>query len=157
MKSFSLIEVLIYSVLVSIILLTAFQIFSPIQDTAKFSESQSEFERNFNFIENTLSYWIRQADSVININPTYLELAMSDASNNPTKFRLSGDNLEISQGSPDNWQVLNSSNVKVSRLLFEKIEVSPCPPLISFEIELKGKIKGKEITRTIKSTVGLRK
>ncbi|MCD6085450.1 hypothetical protein J7J41_00435 [bacterium] len=157
MKSFSLIEILIYSVLVSIILLTAFQIFSPIQDTAKFSESQSEFERNFNFIENTLSYWIRQADSVININPTYLELAMSDISNNPTKFRLLGDNLEISQGSPDNWQVLNSSNVKVSRLLFEKIEVSPYPPLISFEIELKGKIKGKEITRTIKSTVGLRK
>ena len=157
MKSFSLIEILIYSVLVTIILGVAFQIFSPIQEVAKFSESQSEFERNLNFIENTLSYWIRQADSMASISPTYLELTMSDASVNPTKFRLSGDNLEISQGSPDNWQILNSSNVKVSQLSFEKIETSPYPPLISFEIKLKGKIKGKEITRTIKSTVGLRK
>lgn len=154
-KGFTLIEFLIYLAITGMVVAMGIQLFSLTQDAIKFSQTQAEFERNLNFMEETLSYWIRQASGVSEVSSSSLELMIDNPSFNPTKFRHHEQNLEISQGASANWQPLNSSNVKVIKVIFEK--TSSSPPLISFEIEVKGRIKGKEITRTIKSTVGLRK
>ena len=156
-KGFTLIEFLIYLALTGMVVAMGIQLFSLAQDAIKFSQAQAEFERNLNFIETTLSYWIRQASGILSLTSTSLELSVDNPSFNPTKFRHHEQNLEISQGASGNWQPLNSSNVKVIKVVFEKTSYPSSPPLISFEIEVKGRIKGKEITRIIKSTVGLRK
>jgi len=157
MKSFTLVEFLIYLSLISIIFVAGIQLLLPIQDAVKFSQAQAEFERNLNFMEETLSYWIRQASGILSLTSSSLELSIDDPSFNPTKFRHNDQNLEISQGPSSNWHPLNSSNVKVTKVVFEKLTEPSSPPLIRFEIEVRGKIKGKEITRILKSTVGLRK
>ena len=155
-KGFTLIEFLIYLALTGMVVAMGIQLFSLAQDAIKFSQAQAEFERNLNFMEETLSYWIRQASGILSLTSTSLELSVDNPSFNPTKFRHHEQNLEISQGTSGSWQPLNSSNVKVTKIIFEKTG-SSSSPLISFEIEVKGRIKGKEITRIIKSTVGLRK
>ena len=157
MKSFTLVEFLIYLSLISIIFVVGIQLLPPVQDAVKFSQAQAEFERNLNFMEETLSYWIRQASGISEFSSSSIGLIIDNPSLNPTKFRHNNQNLEITQGSSSNWHPLNSSNVKVTKVVFEKRTNPPSPTLISFEIEVKGEIKGKEITRTIKSTVGLRK
>jgi len=156
-KAFSLIEILIYSVILALVVTALLQIFLPIQNVSQFSNVEAEFERNLTFIETTLSYWIRQAEDIVSVSNGYLELKMPQASLDPTKFRLSGTNIEISQGSPDNWQILNSSKIKILELSFEKVHYSSLPPLVTFQIKASASLKGKEITRTIKTTVGLRK
>lgn len=157
MKSFTLVEFLIYLALIGIIFVAAIQLFSIAKDTIEVSQTQAEFERNLNFIEETLSYWIRQASEISQLTSTSLELIVNNPSFNPTKFRHHNQNFEISQGPSENWQPLNSSDVKVTKVVFEKVELSFSPTLISFEIEAKRRIKEKEVTRIIKSTVGLRK
>ncbi len=154
MKSFALIEILIYSMISTLIILGVLSFFTPFQNIMFSSGAQTEFERNFAFIANTLSYWIRQAQNASVPTPQELDLILPTSSSalSPTKFRLNNFNLEISQGTPDNWQPLNSSKLKIISLNFEITGTN----LISINLQAQSVVEGKQIVRTFRTSVGLR-
>ena len=125
-KGFTLVELLIYIGIFSILILVLFQLLSLIFDVQLESQSSSSVTQDSRFIINRLSYDLGQAE-VVTV-PDFLASASSTLqfSKNNTAYTYSLQNGKITltnsgQGTIDE---LNSHNTTVSNLIFTRLSDS---------------------------------
>jgi type II secretory pathway pseudopilin PulG len=121
-SGFTLIEAIVYVAVSSILLLVitrlGFDFFSSKQKIL----AQEEILENANVIISKMTQSVRDAQNIILPQTVSQELSlqMKETSVNPTRFYVAGDSFYIAQGIGSGIK-LNSGNVGVSSLQFEKI------------------------------------
>ncbi|MBI5306374.1 prepilin-type N-terminal cleavage/methylation domain-containing protein [Candidatus Wolfebacteria bacterium] len=130
-KGFTLIEVIIYAALVS--LMAEFSIFSMNQiiNNNNFLRAKIEVEEETNFILQKINWALGNAGAInqpgAGATSTILSVNKNNFSQNPIVFDLNGNNVRLSKGGI-NFSALNNQNVSVNRLIFEHLAASGSAP-----------------------------
>ena len=161
-KGFSLVEMLIYMGLFSIILTSLMQLFGSILDVKFESEATSAVTQDGRYIISRLTYDIHQADlidspSLGNQAPT---LHITGSGMDYT-YSLDGDNnLQISDNlaSPTTVNQLNSADTTVSNLSFTTLGNTTGKKTVQVSLDVKSKVlrRGENQIETFKTTIGTR-
>ena len=165
-KGFTLIEILIYTTIIAVFLVTAINFSLGIIASKAKAKSVREVEQNSRFAIERMSQEIRRAvdinlsDSVFNQHPGVLSLAMPEDSDNPTVFDLSSDGaLRITQGT-STPQILTSDQVEVSNLVFTNLSPNDWSKNIKINLTVQYKNSQREefnSSSTVETAIGLRK
>lgn len=130
-KGFTLVEIIIYAALVS--LMAEFAIFSMNQiiGNNNLVRSKIEVEEEMNFTLQKIN-WALSGASAINqpaagATSTILSVNKINFSQNPIVFDLNGNNVRLSKGG-SGFSELNNQKVSVSRLVFEHLAASANAP-----------------------------
>lgn len=125
-NGFTLIEVMIYVVLVSGILIGATSFAISIINNRTKSFAIQEVEQNSRFMLEKITQAVRSARNIaapaIGATDTTLELVISDGAKNPIIFALNGSSLSMTQGAGPTLD-LHSGNVEVSNLTFTNLSL----------------------------------
>ena len=119
-KGFTLVELLVYMGLLSILLLILTQIFTTVLDMQLESESTSSVERDSRFIISILAYDIHRSTAITtptSAGSTTNSLVLTIDGNTHT-YALDGTNLEVTS---DQDYRINSYSTQLTNLQFEKI------------------------------------
>lgn len=126
LKGFTLVELLIYIGIFSILILVLFQLLSSIFDLQLESQSSTSVTQDSRFIINRFSYDLGQADTVT--VPAFLASASSTLqfSKNSTTYTysLQNGNIILANSSLGSLDELNSHNTTVSNLTFTRLSDS---------------------------------
>lgn len=116
-KGFTLIELILYVALVTIILSALVPFAWNTVETGVKSSVQQEVNANVRYISERIKYEIRNSTGINSVSATSISLSTSTPVTNPTIIDLSGGNIRIKQGagSPVN---LNSVNTVINSLTF---------------------------------------
>jgi len=158
----SLIELLLYFALLTIILIIAVDLMIRTSEFSLEASGQNVLQEDARYTTNRLAYDIHQANSITtpaSLGQTTSTLTISVGTETHT-YTLAGNNLEYQKIVGPNTQTanLNSNLTKLNSLSFQRLGTSGGKPLIkiTFEIEdVKGK-KGGPTKKTFESVVGLR-
>jgi len=165
-KGFTLIEILIYTAMVAIFLVTAVNFSLDVIEGKAKARSMREVQQNSRFAIEKMTQEIRRAEdinlaeSVFDTHPGVLSLAMPEAEKNPTVFDLSLDSaLRITQGT-STPEILFSNQVAATNLVFTNL--SPLAWSKNIKINLTVQYKNPErkefeATSTLETAVSLRK
>jgi hypothetical protein len=161
-KGTSLIELLLYFALLSIILIIAVDLMIRTGEFSMEAGSQNVLQEDARFIGSRLSYDIHQAGAVTTpaaLGQTTTTLILTVGTETHT-YSLNGNNLEYQKIVGPNTQTanLNSNLTKINSLSFQRLGSTNGKHTIkiTFEIEdLKGK-KGGPLKKTFETVVGLR-
>jgi len=159
-RGFTLVELLIYMGILSILLVVLSQIFGSVLDAQLESESTSAVHRDGRFILSKLSYDIHKAQSIVTpaaIGNQSTSLQLTIEGINYT-YTVSSGNLEITSGLETNN--LNSGDTTVSNLTFTRIgnSVANAKNTVRITYTITSKIvrpKGME-TKDFQTTIGIR-
>lgn len=138
-KAFTLVEVLLYMALTSIIVLVIASMWVTITETRDRSEAMSIVNAEGQYIVSTINQIIRDSNSITSPTATNsgssLTLAMTSAPINPTVINLSSGNITLTEGAnpPVN---LNSNRVTVSSLIFRNLTRLNSAGIVRIEITL---------------------
>jgi hypothetical protein len=158
----SLIELLLYFSLLTIILIIAVDLMIRTSEFSLEAAGQNVLQEDARFIGNRLAYDIHQASSIVTpatLGQTTSTLTISVGAETHT-YTLAGNNLQYQKTVGTNTQTanLNSNLTKINSLSFQRLGNTNGKHTIkiTFEIEdLKGK-KGGPTKKTFESVVGLR-
>ena len=139
-KSFSLFEILVYILVLSIVIVFLGRVIFPVKKAERGTQAVVEIENSLNSTLNIIVYNIRQASSVNLASGSDLSLAMSDASIDPTVFSLSSGVIYIQQGSGSK-ESITSNKISVSSLTFEKVS-NPLPAKDSIKVTISAHYTG---------------
>jgi len=138
-KGFTLIELIIYIGLVSIMLLGIASFAKIILQNRARNQVITEVEQQGVQIAQILTYTIRNAKNIIQPTPSNtnnnLILDVFDASKDPTTFSLDGNIINIKEGAGSQIN-LNNSRVEVQDLTFQNLSRSDTPGIIKFSFAL---------------------
>jgi len=158
-KGFTLVELLIYMGMLSIILVVLSQIFGSILDAQLESQSTSAVHRDGRFILSKLTYDVHRASSIVlpaslGASSTSLQLDISGINT----YSLNNGNLELTDSLETNN--LNSADTTVSNLTFTRIgnTVANAKNTVRITYTITSKIvrpKGME-TKDFQTTIGIR-
>jgi len=158
-KGFTLVELLIYMGLLSIILVVLSQIFGSILDAQLESEATSSVHRDGRFILSKLTYDVHRANSIVlpaslGASSTSLQLDISGINT----YSLNNGNLELTDSLGTNN--LNSGDTIVSNLTFTRIgnSVANAKNTVRIFYTVTSKVirpKGLE-TKDFQTTIGIR-
>ncbi len=116
-KGFTLIELILYIALVTIILSALVPFAWNTVETGVKSAVQQEVNSNVRYMSERIKYEIRNATGINSVAATSISLATSVSGTNPTVIDLSGGNIRIKQGSGSTVN-LNSANTVINSLTF---------------------------------------
>jgi prepilin-type N-terminal cleavage/methylation domain-containing protein len=157
-KGFTLVELLIYIGLFSILLVILTNIFVAIIDSRLESEATTNVEEDGKYIVNRLTYDLRRAQSISTpssrgTQTNSLQIAIDGTSYN---YALQNNNLILTTGS-DTLQ-LNSYGSKISNITFLRVGNLGGKDTIQIQFTIQSVTLQHNRTeqRTIKTTVGLR-
>ena len=125
-KASTLVEIVFYFTLLGVLLLVSMTFAIQILSVNSLSNNIHEVKANVDFIEEKISYAIKTAESVDDLNSVFnddngvLSLNMPDAGVNPTQFYLSDGLLYIKEGLA-NPVAISTDLVEFEHLRFEKI------------------------------------
>jgi len=131
-KGSTLVEILLYFIILAIFLLAATVFAFQIIDVSDVSNTFSEMESNREFISEKISYAVQTAEGVSSTGSIFdndngmLVLFMTESASSPTQFYLSGGNTFIKEGSADAVQ-LNTNDVKIDYLRFNLVSYDKSP------------------------------
>lgn len=142
-SGFTLIEMLIYVLIVSAIALAGTQFTMEVIKGQNKSRSDQEVQDNARFAMETMTKLIRSADgvdvaaSIFDTSPGKLVLNMSDAAKHPTIFEVDAqtDSLTMKEGN-DPVVNLTSNEIDVSNLIFKNLSPPKVQPNIKINIDL---------------------
>lgn len=138
-NSFTLLELIIYISIVSIILVIVGNFSWNIIGGGAKTSAYREVQQSGRLIMEKISRYIKMASDInsptAGLAGNSLSLEMSDEEINPTVISLSGNNLVIAQGVKQGY-VLNSSRVLVNNLEFTNISYVDTPGTIKIIISL---------------------
>jgi len=164
-RGFTLIEILFYFAVLSVVL-TAIMSFSlQILNLSQKSENFHELQNSSTLITDKISTAIKEADSVdvgnsiFNANPGKLSLNMSNPAESPTAIYKSGDNILYKIGANEAIQ-LNSNGTKCNNLTFQRLTYPKTSDQIVIDIEchpLNEELSSQNQTFNIHTSVSLRK
>jgi prepilin-type N-terminal cleavage/methylation domain-containing protein len=159
-RGFTLVELLIYIGMLSILFTVLTQIFGSILDAQLESEATSSVQQDGRFILSRLTYDTRRAQAIVipaalGSQSTSLQLTISGVN---YTYGLSGGNLELTNNLGIN--AINSGETTVSGLNFTRIgnSVVNAKNTIQIEYTVTSKVvrpKGQE-TKDFKTTIGIR-
>lgn len=120
-KGFTLIEMLIYMGLLSILLISITDMFVAVLNVKLESEATSAVEQDSQFIINRLNYDISRATNIAQpANPGDISTSLSlDIAGETFTYQLNGNNLELTNNS--GTYAINSNQTTVPTLSFLKI------------------------------------
>ena len=165
-KGFTLIEILIYTAMVAIFLVTAVNFSLDVIEGKAKARSMREVQQNSRFAIEKMTQEIRRAEdinlaeSVFDTHPGVLSLVMPEADKNPTIFDFSLDGaLRMTQGT-NTPKVLTTNQVETTNLVFTNL--SPLAWSKNIKINLTVQYKNPErkefeATSIIETAVSLRK
>lgn len=114
---FTLIELILYVALITIILSALVPFAWNTVETGVKSAVQQEVNANARYISERIKYEIRNASGINSVAATSISLATSTGGTNPTVIDLSGGNIRIKQGAGSTIN-LNSTNTVINSLTF---------------------------------------
>ena len=164
-KAFTLIEILIYTTIVAIFLVTAINFSLDIIEGKTKARSMREVQQNTRFAIERMTQEIRRAEginlaeSVFDAHPGILSLAMPEADKNPTIFDLSFGALRMTQGS-STPEILFSNQVEATNLIFTNLSPLAWSKNIKIDLTIQYKNperKEFEAISFIETAVSLRK
>lgn len=123
-KAFTLVEVILYMSLTSVLVLMVAMLWVTASDTRDRSEAMSIVNTEATSIISQITQIIRNANSVnsplAGNNGNTLTLAVPTGANSPTVIALSGNNITITEGSNPS-HTLNTNRVSISSLVFRNV------------------------------------
>jgi Tfp pilus assembly protein PilW len=136
---YTLIELLLY-VAITAILLSALMAFFAMSLSGRVkSESIGEVDQQGSFILDTVTQALRNADSITapaaGASASSLTLAMATSAINPTVFSLSGNTMQVKEGTA-NAVPMSTPRVKVTALTFKNLSRSGTPGSIQVVMTL---------------------
>lgn len=140
-KGFSLIEILIYIVIVGVIAIVFVTFVIDITVSAQKSRVNQEVQQQLRFSMQRIIQEIQAADdintgaSTFDLHPGVLSLATDDVSTNPTLFSLNNGQLEITEGVAA-AQALTSSKYVVTNFVVEDLSVAGRTKVIRVSITM---------------------
>ncbi len=157
-KGFTLIELIIYMGLVSILIVVFMDILSASFNSQLSSQSTSEVVQDGRYIYARLTYDLNRADSVsipANLGDSSSTLTVTINGNNLT-YGINGGNFEITTTS--GLYVLNSVDTSVSNLQFQRIGNTNGKHTVRIAYTITGKINlsGRYDMKSFQTTAGLR-
>lgn len=138
-KGLTIIELLIYLALVSLIAALATTAVYPMINSSSYYQSWVEIENEGNFIIKKID-WALSGFYLINqpsagaVSST-LSINKSNFSDNPIVFNLSGDNLYLTIGAGDPI-IINNENVKISAINFEHFIANGTSSAVGVELKI---------------------
>lgn len=159
-KGFSLIELLLYMGIFSILIVVLFQLLTSIFDFQLESESASSVTQDGRFIVNKLAYDVPRAATISEplLGLTGQSLTILDGVNSYT-YSLSSGNLIVTQNPGSISNQLNSLDTTVSNLNFyhlaDNVEKNDTIT-VTFTLTSKIKRRGQPNSLDYRTTVGLR-
>lgn len=155
---FSLIEMLLYMGIFSILLITLMRFFGSILDVKLESQATSAVTQDGRYIISRLSYDIHQASSIVSpaIGNSAPSLQIIVNGTNYT-YSLDGDN-NLLITTPTAVDQLNSADTSVPTITFTTLGNSGGKSTVQINLDVKSKALRREInqTETFKTTVGTR-
>lgn len=140
-KASTLIEIILYFVILSIFLLAAMIFAMQIMDISDVSNTFVEMESNREFISEKISYAIYTAESVsstgsiFDVDNGMLVLHMTKSADSPTQFYISNGNVFIKKGDTSAVQ-LNTNDIKIDYLRFNLVSYSKSPDQIIVDAKI---------------------
>ena len=140
-KGSTLIEILVYFVILGIFLLAAITFAIQVMDVNGVSKSLSEMELNREFISEKITDAIYAADSVSGTGSTFdndngiLTLNMIESLDSPTKFYLNEGNIYMQEGTSTAVKI-NTNDVKLDYLRFNQVSYSKTPDQIIVDAQI---------------------
>lgn len=158
-KGATLVELLLYMGIFSILTAALFQLFSTILSTQLESQSTSSVLTDGQFIINRFNYDVKRAESVtspsVGTQSGALTLLIDGVGNT---YSLDNENLEIASGAAE--AQINSLNTTISNLNFERLSDTngrgEDTITISFTIDSSALYHGETQSRNFKTSIGLR-
>lgn len=125
-KGFTLIELIIYVVIMSSFTMGAVLFAWDISYARVKSSIHQELNHNIRFATKRIAFEIRNTQSINSITSTSISLAMSDSARNPTIIDLSGGRVRIGFGSSGSCPTtspcsLTSDDVSITNLAFTNL------------------------------------
>lgn len=155
---FTLVELLVYIGIFSILITVMAQIFSSIVDSQLDAETTTSVAQDGQYLYSRLIYDIHTAQLVASPSALGDSGPVLTLSKNGTSYtyKVNNHNLEVSTGSTS--AALNSYDTEISNLQFQRIgNVSGKHTIrISFTITSKGQSQGGKEIRNFQTTAGLR-
>lgn len=163
-KGFTIIELLIYSTIAGIILITfALCVWQIIEGNVK-RQVLAEVEQNAAFAMEKIASAVRNASELIKPGKigevdSLLRLKMQDPAKNPTEFEVSGGKVTMTQGQDKNVP-LTTDRVQVTDLKFTNLSTANAPAVLKIELTIEhlnpGERRECKASATLNSTVSLR-
>ncbi len=156
-KGFTVVELLLYMGILSVLLITLTDVFSSIVNVRIESESTSAVEQDGDFILSRFMYDISHASSItsptLGSSASALQIVISSVSNT---YSLNSSNLQISNS--NGTDVLNSINTTVSNLSFKQLGKSGGKNSIqiNYTVHSKATQQTGVATKNYQTTIGLR-
>lgn len=139
MKGFTLLELLIYIAVFSILALACSYLLWQITKNSNQNYVLIELQDNSRFCLKKISHTIRQAQAInqplIGQSSNLLSLQMADPSLNPTVFQIQNNQLTITQGSQGTY-ILSTDQIIVDSLLFTNLSYENTPGSIKTDLSL---------------------
>ena len=160
---FTLIEIIIYTAIVSIILAAVINFAWNIIYGKSKTSSWQEVQQNIRFTMERITQEVRSASGVNNIgiggSANSLSLEMADPDLNPTIFDVSGDKVRLTQGASGPYE-LTTDELEVTNLNFTNLSYADTSGTIRIELTIEHKNPGGvieyEASINMVSTVSLR-
>lgn len=163
-QGFTIVELLIYMGILSIVLVVLTQIFTTIVDFQLQSQSVSSVQQDGRFIMSRLQYDINRAQTIVNpalgTQSTQLTITIN-GTNYQYSLSASPGNMQLNDGATD---ILNSYDTNVSNLTFTHFGNATSVQIpnpknaikVSFTITSKIQSNGNFETKNFESTIGIR-
>lgn len=156
-KGFTLVELIIYMGMMTVILVVLTQIFTSLLDLRLESEASSSVEQDSRFILSRIIYDIHRAQSItspasLGETSTTLQLGIDGVTHT---YSLQGTDLELATASA---QQVNSHDIEVSNVSFRRLGNTTGKHAIqvTYTVNSKTQRPGGPESKTITTTVGLR-
>ncbi|MEK7166130.1 MAG: type II secretion system protein [Patescibacteria group bacterium] len=128
-EGFTLIESIIYSLMISGMIIAAVLFALNVSEGQQKARSYQEVQQNARFALERIVQEIKSANdlnttsSVFGAHPGYLSLSHEDSSKNPTIFSVASEKLVMKQGA-NATSTLTSDNVRVTNLIFTNLSMA---------------------------------
>lgn len=160
-KGFTLVELLLYMGIFSILIVALFQLLSSILDVQLESQSTAGVSQDGRFIVNRLSYDIQRSTSIISpsLGSQGQSMQLSDGTTTYS-YTLTNGNLILTSTPPGTVDELNSYNTSVSNINFLRLgNAGGLADTITVSFTLTSKIirRGGAPSKNFKTTIGIRK
>jgi len=159
-KGFSLIELILYMGILSILIVALFQLLTAIFDIQLESQTTSAVSTDAGYILNKLEYDISRADSInvpgVGNQDQILELTIGS---DTFTYSLLNDNLMVDENPAATQDQINSFNTKVTSINFHRLSDNLGnleSVTIDFTLESEALRRGGVETESFRTTIGTR-
>lgn len=161
----TLIEIMFYFVIVSVLLLAAMNFSIEVLNISKESDNLHEIQSNIDFVSQKIISTIEEADSINDTESIFnndngkLSLNMPEAGVSPTVFYISNGNIYIKEGLNPVIKI-NSDSIDCMLLRFQIVSYEKSPDQVVIDASFKPRftdIKNLEQNLSFHTAVSLRK